>query len=418
MVLFVLPDKFDFFHFQRVYYVVKYYFRKDILISCWKENFEFYKKIFNNCELLIIPSRKITKKFLKDLNIFSVVIMRNYNDTNSSIEWEENNEVVFYKDIFLGYGGLRSVGNINNKVQKKFFESSFIFNRLISTIEHSYIFFPYSYIVRYNRFNDINEFGFRIDVNLEDIKRRNKDHKVVVILGGSASFSLFSTYENSFANIFEKLLNKNFNYKFSVLNFSSPSFSVIDSITTYILHIQKLNPDIVISFDGFNDLFYGYNINEKLLEMYSIYYNFEYAKFINAPIENSDNNNVEILIKAYIKNKKLLSNLVKKDGGIFISVLQPILYSKKELSTIEKKLFKMFKNKLYENIYKKIKKDYEILSIRTGNNFENFLNLHDVFKKYDKNYTLFGDIVHFIDDGEVIVANELFNYIKKIERIG
>lgn len=415
MILLVLPDKFDLFHFNRVYTVVKYYFKKDILIATNRKNFKFYKKIFNNYELLMLPSSKITRKFLNDMNIFSVVVMKNSDDTNSSIEWEDNNKVVFYKDIFLGYGGLRSIGNINNKIQKKFFESSYIFNQITSNIEHSFIFFPYGYLVRYNRFNDINEFGFRIKVNQRDIENRKTDHKLVVILGGSAAFSLFSPYENSFSNLLEDRLNKNLINKYSVLNFSSPSFSVIDSIMTYILHIQRLNPDIVISFDGFNDLFYGYGSNKKFLEEYNIYYNFEYTEFINASIENGFNNKIEKIIEAYIKNKKLLSNLVNKDGGIFLSVLQPILYSKKELSSIENKLFKMFKNRLYENIYEKIKNDYDILSKKIGNSFEYCLNLHEIFKKFDDKITLFGDLVHFIDDGEVAVADELFNYIKKIE---
>jgi len=247
MILLVLPDKFDFFHFNRVYAVVKYYFKKDILIACSSKNFNFYKEIFNDYKILTLSADKITKKFLKDLNIFSVVVMRNYDDTNSSIEWEKNEDIVFYKDMFLGYGGLRSVGNVNNKVQKEFFKSSFIFNQITSNIEHSLIFFPYSYIVRYNRFNDINEFGFRIKVDIKDIEKRKKDHKLVVILGGSASFSLFSLYENSFANLLENSLNKYLSHKYSVLNFSLPSFVIsIPPVQELLTKYENLNPNLFI----------------------------------------------------------------------------------------------------------------------------------------------------------------------------
>ena len=102
-----------------------------------------------------------------------------------------------------------------------------------------------------------NEVGFRThNLNL-------KNKKIILILGGSASWGMGVSSDNKvFSSLLENKL-KNIDMKWSVVNLSMMSATSQQELLYFIFWGLKLNPEIVISFSGFNDLSMPNNFFDK-----------------------------------------------------------------------------------------------------------------------------------------------------------
>ena len=107
--------------------------------------------------------------------------------------------------------------------------------------------------------------------------------------------------------------------------------------------------------------------------------------------------------------------IVESNESVFINSLEPFLYSKSSYSDAEKKKIKTY-NKYYHQVYENMLKlfnDYEDLYIK-NKNINYHVNLHNVFKSLNSEATHFGDIIHTLESGEEIIANEYYRKILKI----
>ena len=99
-----------------------------------------------------------------------------------------------------------------------------------------------------NKVINSNNVGFRT----HEFELNN--NKVIIVLGGSASWGLgASSDEKTFSSILEKKLKKK-NDKWTVFNLSMMAATSQHELLYLIFWGLKLNPEIVISFSGFNDL--------------------------------------------------------------------------------------------------------------------------------------------------------------------
>ena len=124
---------------------------------------------------------------------------------------------------------------------------------------HGY--FPYLPLLREQRLRPIDPFGHRIAGDFTQLIGRGPDHIVVAVFGGSAAQGVNVIFEETFGHKLENVLNRRLGNgggaRFTVLNFSISGHLVTDELLTYIIHGDRLRPEVVISFDGWNDLANG-----------------------------------------------------------------------------------------------------------------------------------------------------------------
>jgi len=409
----ILPDKdIDLKHLKIIKNLIKYYFKscKEIILYSLKESAVYYEKL--NIEVTTL------KKFdtiFEDNNYFknihAIVVMRDRYNNNPTFEW--NFDIPVYKPITFGYGGLRQVsGKSNIPLDRSIF---------YDVAEYGYVYFPYTFLHPQNVFNDENSLGFRMPDDISYLENRDKNHMVIAIFGGSAAYDLVNI--KSFSSIIENRLNStNSNKHFTILNFGLCGGLILNEMFLYMLFSWKINPDIVVSYSGFNDLLMGQFSDTKLQKDYNIAYAHIYKNWASK-LYNLNNEETfqtvtpsDIVIKSYYERQKEFEDIVTKRGKKFIAVLQPMIYSKESLSKDEKFYSKI--NKFYgmDLALHNMKVLYEkyLVYLSNNNSFEYHLNLHDEFKQYDDNYTFFADTVHTLPAGSDIIASNILKFLKGV----
>lgn len=308
------------------------------------------------------------------------------------------------------------------------------FNKALPNDVAAFGYFPYIDLIRDQRLRPISSLGYRNKENPLSFKKNINSERIIIILGGSTAQGTHVNYEETFGFLLEQHLNNHLKskYKFKVLNFAMSGHLVTDEFITFFSFCEHFNPDLVITFDGLNDLFNGsvndpYLINEW---MYSYRHQLEErAIFFNGPnnnlAENEVNRNlkikneINIVVDTYLYRLRQLHSYFKARNIKSIGCLQPHIYSKKALSRDEQEFIskndnnpnrsdvaKVFDLKLIPQLYDNVSKKFKKLNFDT-------LNFHTLFRNLDEGTSVFFDRVHFNDNGEKFIANLLFDYIKK-----
>jgi len=169
----------------------------------------------------------------------------------------------------------------------------------------------------------------------------------------------------------------------------------------------KLKPDLVIFFNGLNDLTNGARANtaygQKVTTKDGSEWNVLYHEH-----DYSDR------VEEYLKSMKRAFRMSQNWNAFFLVVLQPSLTKKKNLTRIEKALLKgallphKSKGDLIQGLFQ-MKQGLE--KLEKNKNFY-FLDLSDIFIEERK--TVFSDIWHFSDYGHDKVAQEMTKKIIEI----
>jgi len=101
----------------------------------------------------------------------------------------------------------------------------------------------------------INSFNFRGD----EIKReKDKNTFRIFVLGGSTVLNAGVSYSNSFGKLLQDKLTKEYpNKKIEVLNAGMDGFTTEHSIIQYLFYIKDFKPDLIITWQGINDMYYS-----------------------------------------------------------------------------------------------------------------------------------------------------------------
>lgn len=311
-----------------------------------------------------------------------------------------------------------------------------IFNRLGPKTSHGeFYYFPYGYLLKYSGLGSFNSFGFRVPEDYLNLKYRPKNHRLILFFGGSSMWSMYSYNHEMFSAVLEDLLNNycksnDIDVNFSVLNFGMHSHVVFNEMLAYMLFCQDLKSEYVIAHDGWNDFIYGMLSDKFLLNEYDLIYQYHlegWSQILHATSNlkatQNDLSKLEIInlpdniISAYINRKKQFDSLVENSGSKFFWALQPSIYSKNALSSIEKEYIRNdigcdnpFREPykrvsfIYEEFVRKIAKDLMV----------SVLDVHDFFKNFGEDETLFGDIIHTVPAGDYKIALYYFEHFKKI----
>ena len=278
-----------------------------------------------------------------------------------------------------------------------------------------------------NGVGPINSFGFRQPNDLRFLKDRKPNHKLICLFGGSSAHAMEVPYEFTINRKIEELLNVNYgdgNTQVTVLNFGLSAHMILDQISTYITFAEELSPDLVISHDGFNDLWSGLNSDSFLLETNKIAYasNLEdWAKIISGNTFNhQDKSKVKPLhyqscIASYIFRKTQFGKLLNNNNIPFIWGIQPLSFSKK-LNFDEQQSKNSFLDEFVglETCYTAMPILYELLSYHKVSEKFYFLDLHKEFSENPSNSSEFVDICHLTKRGNLRVAKLYASLAAKI----
>jgi hypothetical protein len=402
-----------------LYYFKKRFGKNQILLTCRnvEKDVDYYvKELSQNIKPVFID--KNGKILIKNKTIIpeAVIVITN---NKGQIFMNENKlnkfKIPCFKYNFLHSDFIPVNGNSASRYDTNIFSK--IASR--SLIKNEYIFYPYGYYVLSPNFGEINEFGFRVKSDYLELKERDNKQILICITGGSAAWGAGVYYDETFANLLEKKLNKTYRkYKFKVLNFGMLGYLLFNEIITYIVFILELNPDITISFTGFNNFHMGLFSNSYLIEQYKLNYNVwleNWAKILRGKKDHDKpdffnplgNFQPKGIIKEIIFRLNQYKNMVESREKKFISILQPFWGSKKFHTKYEKEC--------YYNTYSFAPNYKLISSLSFLYNRVEKMNIFDINAHYEvqkfQSKKLFFDLMHLTPIGHKIISEFIFNYI-------
>jgi hypothetical protein len=280
-------------------------------------------------------------------------------------------------------------------------------------------FFPYGFLFRECGVGGpLDAFGFRHDVDPRDLMDRPPGHKLIVVLGGSAAWSYLNFHDEAFTFLLQRALQSaceeaGNSQTITVLNFGQAYGVILNEIITYLLHAERLRPDLVISHDGANDVLLGLSSDPYLLmrDICSPYYFEAWAQKLHdrsdvqprippgqpLPVLNVPRN----VIRAYINRKLQLDRMVRASGARHIAALQPYARSKKSSKLEAQNLKDPRYTWLWGETYDKFPIVFEQLSQElAGRDDIQILDLHRAIANADPEETLFQDFIHTTPSGE------------------
>ncbi len=304
-------------------------------------------------------------------------------------------------------------------------QEAHVFNRLgWREPGNGFYYYPYGYLFRDTSVGEVDSLGFRIPSDLSFLVDRPKTHKVVVVFGGSAAFSMYSSFSEMFSSVLEqKLMNslepRNSVEKITVLNFGMHGNILINEIMSFILYCNTFKPDVVIAHDGWNDFAYGLISDTHLLEQWDVVYQYNletwsqfihasYDRPVNLPISPYEPFNLACsVLRSYMIRKRQFADIVKGTGAYFIWGVQPTIYNKLKISQKEKDRTMLGVHGMgaFSKVYPKVKVLYDLyLEAMRANSPEFFIDFPKIFAQLDGSVTHFADHVHTVPEGDRLIA--------------
>jgi hypothetical protein len=274
--------------------------------------------------------------------------------------------------------------------------------------------------------------GYRFS-NTEYANAASRTKKTIAILGGSASYSISTPDALTFPRLMSLVLNNTLtgfhpvrvNGSFNVLNFSIPGATLSSLLTTVVDHIIPLDPTIIISFTGFNEI---RNILQggcsPLIGQTSIPETCAEAinrSLYDLHISDIDKESYVLssdrfeLLETVLSHHRVLSRLAKAFGFRYIAAIQPISYlHPSAMSNFETAVYNHYAEKAGQKLlYNKISQCLSILpQMLQSCNIEYVdFNQHPRFlssrQKNSVCTSLFYDTMHFTHHADAIIASTL-----------
>mgnify|MGYP001261080439 CR=1 FL=1 len=270
---------------------------------------------------------------------------------------------------------------------------------------------------------NINSYGFR--GNDFEKEKLNEEEFRIFVLGGSVLYGLYSTSDETtisgyLQNYFDE---SNANYNVNVINAGANGHSSFDETILIKNKILDLDPDLIIVFDGWNDLakpimetsdeyaemekFAQYSLvirkYYKTIQLYELVERIWEKQFVKTVNTEPNIENMQEKGNLWQKRWNEICELSQKENFDIILTLQPYLGGgDKPLTEWEKKSFKEFEHMSPSS-------SYYIMKEKLGE-LDNCSTTKDLTKIFDtENELIYFDYVHFGDKGNKIVAKELFD---------
>lgn len=234
----------------------------------------------------------------------------------------------------------------------------------------------------------------------------------IAILGGSTTDGNMFPFKSWPELLYEKICNDNV----TIYNGGVSGYTSGQEVLKFVRDILPLKPDMVLTFDGFNDTCQGSSSHP---------YSFTYAKeiyeygsrnmedeYVAQQIGTSLCEGINIKqtrFENWQNNMELIHTIARSKGIKSYAFLQPMLRSKK-------------RTKKEEEIYLSSRQFYE-KELYDAEDFRNQMNreknaiyhkyIYDLSNIFDNVTDVYMDICHVYEKGNEIIADAIFNVIKK-----
>lgn len=266
-----------------------------------------------------------------------------------------------------------------------------------------------------------NSMQFRAKNEIEIPKPTNTFR--IFLTGGSTAYgsgapSQDRTIAGYLSQILERNLSPSTNLKYEVFTMANPAWATTHERIIIENRLSELNPDLVISFSGNNDVHWGKRGRNVL--WFRTYSDEFFLNLIKTIYKLSDQEPIPevtqidpgaiapyLVAKRLIKNVKLSSFALSQNNVDYVFLLQPTLaVTGKSLTKRERKSLR------YQDYFQKCYA--QIDSVLRDFNAENYhyFNLTDVFDNINDQEDIFIDSFHFGDKGNEIIAESIYHQIK------
>jgi hypothetical protein len=277
----------------------------------------------------------------------------------------------------------------------------------------------------------INSMQFRADHEVLIPKPYNV-YRIFITGGSTAYGSGAPDQQKTIAGYLARILNEDStsskDLKFEVLTAANPAWASTHERILIENRLSELEPDLVISFSGNNDVHWGYKGRNILwfrsyadaffLELINRAYKISgYEELVKIPEVESSPEDPSHVAARIAKNVELSSYVLSLEKAAYFFFLQPTLaVSKKILTDNERRLLndkevKHQEEKAYfAKCYAKMDSSLKKLEI---DNFR-FVNLSNIFDDMGEKEDIFVDSYHFGDKGNEISARNIFRHIRPV----
>ena len=275
----------------------------------------------------------------------------------------------------------------------------------------------------------INSMGFRCDHEL--MIPKPPDLCRIFITGGSTAYGAGAPDLNrTIGGFLQALLNRELGppnrMSCEVIVAANPAWASTQERILIENRISELEPDLVISFSGNNDVHWGARganvmwfrtyVDAHYRELVQVSYDLSGHPLSHDIVQKSQGFvDAKHVAERLRKNVELSAYILSRKTVPYYFMLQPTLsVSKKPLSAREDKILSRSKAqsldiaKYFNNCYGLIRETLPRVSVDNLH----FLDLSEVFDKYGEDDEIFLDSYHFGDRGNEIIARILFDTIK------
>jgi len=269
---------------------------------------------------------------------------------------------------------------------------------------------------------NINNFGFRGD----DLNLQEKNTYRIFLVGGSTVFGSGATGDkNTIPGFLQQKFNDEADYSVQVINSGHNGMSSWGEKRLILEKLMDYEPDLVIIYDGWNDLNSSVDIAENgpnlfLEQIADIIRGMQFYKtpsaltlFLHSMSETNgekEPNLDDARKKAAIWSNRIseVCQIGNKNNFDVILFLQPFVDAKKKKLTENE--FSLFKKTSESQSLEYV--EFEKLIPELKNECTDAINLTNVFENVSK--PIYFDNAHVVDEGNRIIAEEIFSKITPI----
>ena len=276
---------------------------------------------------------------------------------------------------------------------------------------------------------NINNDGFRGPEIMQETS--NQAYRIFVI-GGSTTWGLYVSDQHTISTYLQENLNQNVKKRVEVINAGVPGYNSNDELNLIKNKIVNYNPELIIIYDGINDIWLPYNKTADH-ELYLLQYTYKkYFHFYKTPqvinniIEEQKrpiytkfkgvNYDLDDRAELWKNNISTICEIGKQEGFKTLVFLQPFLGAgNKSLSDVElrQKEISLKKNILTNNL---IQYSYFEEKLNELNHTCNGVyNIRNVFDNVTE--TVYFDGGHVFPQYNKILADEMLEAILELEII-
>lgn len=272
---------------------------------------------------------------------------------------------------------------------------------------------------------DINSGQFR---DAKEIILPKPDHTYrIFITGGSTAYgSGASSQDRTIAAYLQKILATELapitKMHYEVVNAANPAWASTHERILIENKLSELEPDMVISLSGNNDVHWGFRGRDILwFRSYAdeFFLNLikEVFRITKQPaipeITRIEAGAVppSLVVTRLHKNVELSSFALSRQNTAYVFILQPTLaLTRKQLTTREQATVKMESQEYFQQCYAQIDK---VLGATNAKNYH-YASLINIFDTLGSEEDIFIDSYHFGDKGNELIAAAIFRQIKDI----